>query len=338
MKKFCMVLTGLLPAVVALGAIEVGKRQTFDTDAPGWTLEDASVTNAELQVAGAAESAITAEQISQKTSTVLKMKLGFTVPGTTPVYADVIGSETKLIVVPNSAGKLMISDAATSNFVETADTVEDGDTRDLLISAFLENNALKFRVVISGGAVMTTNVVTAANATTPALNGVLLVGEGSADDILLSQAALDIVPDDGGAEQSPELVAEYGDWLADVADDVSGKTDAQLADAFAMNVPASAAPSLKITDIEQAGENAVVVIEGVRTDTDATVPLSNINGVLTVISCNDLSATTRTTNKVNVVVGATKVRVAVPSAKFVKASIAVSPVTTGDPVSGESAD
>ena len=166
-----------------------------------------------------------------------------------------------------------------------------------------------------------------------------LDGEGEATGLAVAAVSQGILPapTEGGA-QDPEVVAKYTTWLNDSSKGGAmpeGATEADISDAFAMNVGGT--PSLAITaitppaegqagSITVAGSYVPVSADGTAVQAEAqSAPLNAINGTLYITYASELGGKPTTEAAVEISAGKT---VTLPEgAIFVKARVALTKPT-----------
>ncbi len=278
---------------------------------------------------------------SAASTIVFSATLTFTLPTETPNYEDAI-KESKLAIVADTTGELMVADGTTGNwkrsdFKVTAETpvqVKAVGTQ----SASGEN--LTFEVTFSADEMESKTVTVMAPQSGESFTTLVCEGEGSAKDMMLAVVSTDLLPattgDDGSTKQDAELVARYAEWKSDESLGGAlpeGLTTEQTQNAFAMNAPG--VPSLSIIKIDTASGEVTLRGSVETTETDNTLPLPKINGVLSLSSAETLGGTWKT-YLVTIESGSGElVRVPIPEgARFTKASVSLAKPENAGTISG----
>lgn len=234
-----------------------------------------------------------------------------------------------LTLAVDADGVVKVSDGTVWKATAAQVPKEGEVTWPVRIVATSDGSALSFHVNVNG----TGDVSVAASAAATRIGSLLFDGEGSVTGVAVAAVSVGILPPAAvGGAQDVGMVEAYAAWARDAEKGgaMASASDAEKADAFAMNV--GGAPSLTITAIEPQADGAVnVTVKGscVNGATVADAPLGAIHGTLYVTTASTLGGVAKTEKALPVTVAADgSATIAIPAdreARFLRARVALAP-------------
>lgn len=316
----------LVSALALCAALPVCAQATYDLVVNAPAIKDTLEDKQELSISPVVT-------VEGGMTVLLDATMTFTLPSE---KLEAPSEEDKISIAVTPDGMIVVSNGTA--WAETGVTVADNESKHVKIATVQGGDSLAFDVSIDGRA---EPLRVAATGTGTSFGTLAFEGEGSVTGLAVAAVPTAILPAPEVGTQDAELVSDYVTWLNDADKGGAmpeGATEADISDAFAMNVGGT--PSLAITaitppeggklgSITVAGSYVPVSADGTAVQAEATsAPLNAINGTLYITYASELGGEAKTQAvEISAEDGETKTVTLPEGAIFVKARVALTKPT-----------